>query len=369
MIKILNKGFDPINFIRVVATLMVFFLHTSLFTGKYFAGDAMFSEYFWSFIFKTPAWAGCWIFFVLSGYLAGMGFINGKYNISKNSIIQYYTNKIRRIWFPTVCFIFICAVFVYPSFFVDNPRQILAVIFCTYNGIPGVDGLGATWYVFSLMWLYLFTPIIHLVIGKYKGHILKILFFTIMIGLLYRLIIFKLHIDWYKYAYTAAWANIDLYVSGFCMAYLNLLRRKIKILLNMRIISALLLFVLIIFNSFIYSKNILLQLYQFVFPTIYSIFICFYIYAFCNYKEIHKDKWYWMIINRFSSISFEFYLFHSLVLARISKLIGGSTSLQQYFRIVFISGFITVLLSFGFHKMFQNYEKTGTLCSYNNVKK
>ena len=86
--------FDPINLLRVMATLMVFFLHACLFNGKDFISGQMFFDYPFSFVFKTPAWAGCWIFFIISGYLAGLGYRNKRYELTVQDSIKYYKKKI-----------------------------------------------------------------------------------------------------------------------------------------------------------------------------------------------------------------------------------------------------------------------------------
>lgn len=56
------RKINTLDYVRVIATLMVFMLHTLIFTSQKVGVDL--NEYFRRlFIFKAPAWAGVWIFF------------------------------------------------------------------------------------------------------------------------------------------------------------------------------------------------------------------------------------------------------------------------------------------------------------------
>jgi len=131
---------------------MVFFLHASLFDGKNFPAGIVFKEYPFAFIFKIPAWAGCWIFFVLSGYLAAKGFVSNHYNLGLRGILYWYKMKIKKIYIPTLIFIVGVSILSYPEFLIKNNIELLYYFLsCTYYGAPGVDGIGVTWFVFTLM--------------------------------------------------------------------------------------------------------------------------------------------------------------------------------------------------------------------------
>lgn len=153
----MKSTFDPINTIRVIAVLMVYFLHSLLFMGKDFPMSQILEQYPITFLLFTPAWAGCWIFFLISGYLAGVNFVNGKYALNRDGICKYYKRKIGKVYIPTILFIGFAVVMVEPSFF-SYENVWLKLITCTYYGEPGFYGVGATWFVFTLMWLYLLAP-------------------------------------------------------------------------------------------------------------------------------------------------------------------------------------------------------------------
>jgi peptidoglycan/LPS O-acetylase OafA/YrhL len=93
-----------------------------------------------------------------------------------------------------------------------------------------------------------------------------------------------------------------------------------------------------------------------VFPTVYLIFTCCYLWFYCASANIEladsEKNFRYAVVNWFSGISFEFYLFHSLILDRISKSIGGHTAWGQYMKLIFVTALITTVFSIGYHKIF-----------------
>lgn len=64
---------NSINVLKVVATLMVYFCHSTIvYNETYFLTK---SDYPWLNLFDTPAWGGVWIFLVIGGCLAAYGFM------------------------------------------------------------------------------------------------------------------------------------------------------------------------------------------------------------------------------------------------------------------------------------------------------
>ena len=173
-----------------------------------------------------------------------------------------------------------------------------------------------------------------------------------VLGLIYRLILYNFQLDWYVYVYTSFFSNIDLYVCGICIAYSSVQNKVFRKREEGTVIF--ILCCLILFNSYIYTQNKWIAVYQFILPSVYIIVVSLYLFVFCQKSQYRKWKSnIWKYVNGFSDISFEFYLFHSLVLSRISKLVGGNTSLIQYLKLVIITGIITLILSRGYHMIFQ----------------
>lgn len=77
--------------------------------------------------------------------------------------------------------------------------------------------------------------------------------------------------------------------------------------------------------------------------------------------ENYLQKAVLFFINKFSEISFEFYLIHSMVLDRLSKLIGGSSSLVQSLKIIGVVFIVTIIFSCGYNRIFMYRRKDNTL--------
>ena len=97
--------------------------------------------------------------------------------------------------------------------------------------------------------------------------------------------------------------------------------------------------------------------------TVYLLISCMYIYAFCcgNVGENSHKSIIFKAINVFADISFQFYLFHSIVLNRISPFVGGKTSIGQYLKMICFTAIISIILSVGFKKIFTHI-KQGVNC-------
>lgn len=220
--KTADRLLDPINLYRCVAVLLVFSLHACILNGKAFTCPDMLKESSLAFLFWTPAWGGVYFFWLLSGYLAGKGYVDGRYGTSLSETWRYYKKKLMNVYVPTMCFNVAVGVASFPDFFPQNWIALRQMLTFTYNGAPGVNGIGATWFVFTLMWFYLFTPLFcraAIKIGS-KRKIGCLLFLMMMGEAVYRLYAGYHRLDWYTMVYTTPLANIDMFFCGTCLAYL-----------------------------------------------------------------------------------------------------------------------------------------------------
>lgn len=338
-----------LNLLRVVACLMVFMLHTSIFTEL---KGPLFTNQFVKLL-RTPAWGGVFIFMITSGYLAGNSFCHKKYIYSLESIYDYYEKKFFRVIVPTFSFIFLCCVLCYPTFVKDNPIFLSKILTFSYNGIPGMNGIGACWYVFTLVPLYLLAPLFCYISEKIsnKGNLIFYFFpIIVFLGFFYRYYCFKHGIDWYSNIYTPFYANIDLFWGGILINYI---RKKIPNAVNLidiKKISLFVLFLSIFINILTYDNT---YLYQIVYPTIYLLLCGFTFMAFSDESIPHNNaNIFEFVINKFAELSFEFYLFHSLVLSIILPAFNYKNLFYLHIKLLFIGGLISLILSYGFHRIF-----------------
>ena len=365
---------DPINILRTIAALCVFFLHTTIFDdSSFFKPDS------WNFIFRTPAWGGVWMFIILGGYLAGKSYYLCRYNSTVKDSLRYYWQRLTKTIIPTFAFIFICVVFAFPDFIPNNPQVLIQFITLTYRGSPGVDGIGATWYVFMVAWFYLFTPPVAWLLNKvrllkHRRVIYAAAFACLALGVgAYRIYSYMNEIVWYDSVYTNAIANADLFFGGFLVAYLHLdaLKGESKTVQFMnrnsfkfKVSAIILLIGTILINCYIYNMAHFTEqpysfIYSDIFPTIYlavvSLYLIFVDRNICKYEKvtvrsIKKNPL--RLIDAFSVITFEFYLFHSLILNKISPYVHVLGRLRTHVLLLFTAGIITLICSIGFHRLF-----------------
>ena len=327
---------------------MVFFLHTSIFTNS---KGILFDNKFVK-LFQTPAWAGVWMFFILSGYLTGKSFCDKRYSYTFEGLCMFYKVKFKKIIIPTFSFIFICCVLVYPSFIKNNPMFLIKILTFTYNGGPGVDGIGATWYIFTLVQLYFIAPLLCFICEKLSKNIWWLgssLILIIIMGLGYRLFCYRYGIDWYQFVYTPVYANFDLFFGGILCSFVS---KKVFFTCKSEIkkISLVILFCFIFINILTYG---MFFVYQYIYPSVYLLCLIF---VFLSYSDemlpYKNNNWFEFIINKFAGLSFEFYLFHSLILYVILPAFDVGNIYILHFKLLLIGGFLTLICSYGFHRIF-----------------
>lgn len=341
---------DPLNVFRVVALLSVYLLHATLFDP--FPASSKFSPYY--FYLFPSAWGGVFLFFLLSGYLAGKSFAAGRY-AGVEGAFSYYYRRVTRILLPTWGFLIFVGVFLQADFFVNYPEQILAILTLTYNGALGVDGVGVTWYVFTLMWLYFLTPLFHLVLDFLRRHGGKIALLGLLVVLILAGAVFRYtnsleedrELLWYAEVYTPVWGNLDFYLAGMLLPYLALDTGKKPVW--MKALGGILLGVLVLWNARLNYFE-LVDVCRYYIPSLYIPVALFYFYAF-DVGETRREARH-SPIDFLAGISFEFYLIHSLVLRSIASCLPEGDALVFHYRLLVISFLFTVLFSCGMHRIF-----------------
>lgn len=259
---------DPINFLRTLSTLMVFGLHTYVFSSQRgFCYDNR------TWFLQTPAWGGVWIFLLISGYLSGKGFYMKKYQMNFKGICSYYWGRFFKVALPTLIYIYMCCVLIQPDFIKNNPIFISKILTLSYDGNPSFDAIGSTWYVSTLMGLYLVAPFLFLCLQfladkikeyKYKNLLWIILLIIIAsLGLIARLYLLNQGVDWSSRVYVPFYMNLDIFICGMLLNFLcDTVSNKLNNIPN-KIFCVILILCFVIFNTYIlYRKNNLLSVYS-----------------------------------------------------------------------------------------------------------
>lgn len=271
------------------------------------------------------------------------------------SICRYYKNKFFKIIIPTFSFILLCCVLVHPTFIKNNPIALLKFLTFSYNGIPGGHGIGATWYVFTLVPLYLLAPIFCFIAVKSaqrKSLLFALSSFVFLFGFAYRFFAIRFSLDWYSIVYTPFYANIDLFFGGILLSQFAQRFGKHFNLPILKDISLFLLLAFILINSLLYESYFFYRVFC---PSIYFLLSGFSLLAFSDERWIQKyDKQFEKVLAFFSSITFEFYLFHSLVLHTILPAFSEKNVVHLHIELLVIAFVLTSLLAIGFKRIFEN---------------
>ena len=386
--KVLDKNMtnrvDPINFLRVVATMMVFGQHISQYGGKELARLAQTSAAGnLVFVFRFPAWAGVWIFFILSGYLAGKGFASGRYSADKRGVLGYYRNRITKTYVPALVFVLCELFFEHLTGTLNNPGLILRLVFCLFNGGSGFSGMGHTWYIFMLMWLYLVTPPVCALLDQIRDKSGKkrsgqaifwgLLTLFALGGFIYRIAAHRAELDWYDHIYTPPYGNLDMYFCGVLLAYLKQsgereYDRKRAVAQGVGLgLSAVGVVFVVLINSLVYFLSTddqdMLNLYRYVFPTLYLIAVLLFI-GFADVPRARKNNALSLravvrnplrLIDSFASVSFYAYLFHISVKNALVN-VWSVDGIWENLAFIAVTVFASCIFGWLYGKVFRNRE-------------
>lgn len=337
-----KKEIDPINIIKVIATLCVFCLHSFIFSSQW--GGFSFSNCTW--FLQTPAWGAVWIFIFLAGFLNGGNFlgIKRKYQLTIKGFGEFYIRRFRKIILPTWIFVIVAGTLSEPEFFCEYPNVIWKILTLRYYNAPSCISIGNVWYVCILSQLYLLTPLLCLCIDKILyvlqekkvSGIIVLLILCAFGGLCFRIYLYQKGVDWSSQVYVPFYCNLDIYLSGILLSCVTKIKEYEKRAYYKSTISALMIyFMVVLVNTRCYylaNTNIkYLSIYQYIFPTIYILTMSVVLYLLSGWNVTYKASTiYGKVLACFSNVTFEFYLVHSMVLYRISPYLNTRSEVLQY---------------------------------------
>ena len=329
-----NKS-NIFDILRAIAIFIVFVCHNLSISYDFYP------QYINKFptFFHLPAWRGVWIFFILSGYLIGKGFYNNKYQTDWKGIFNFVVRRFLRIAPMYYLFLLIIFLFVNPVPFFD--KSIFSLIFFVNNYFPGGSiQTGLLWFVSTIFQLYILSPIIYkFVLSFIKSKYLFFLALIVIGGLALRMTQCYWGYDWYKVTYVNTLSNLDLFFGGFLLNQLVNHKDKVlnhkKFLSFCKVFSFIMLFVLVGVNVFVYCtaesssihSRLCLNLYRYIFPSLYLVVTLFVIWAFDSKERVkyapltfaNMVKNPIRFVEGFGVISFVFYVFHATILQNFAK--------------------------------------------------
>ena len=214
---------DALLALRGFACLMVIVCHCAITRGS-----ITYKGYDLTWILVSSGEVAVWIFFALSGYLMGKAFYSERYSLNSAGVINFFRNRVLRI-FPLYYYsTLILALFFNPEILkLEHWGIILRTLTFTYNySIPGGGVNLVLWSLSIEIQFYLCVPFIY---AYFKSHLInrrQIILAFICITLVAFLLRFAVWIAFYdqiheqelylvKYWYAQLLMNFDIFLYGF----------------------------------------------------------------------------------------------------------------------------------------------------------
>lgn len=152
-----SNRLDALLALRGFACLMVIARHCGIARGS-----IIYKGYDLTWILDSSGEVAVWIFFALSGYLMGKAFYSGRYSIDSAGVINFFRNRILRI-FPLYYFsTLILCLFVVPDVLqIENWGYLFRTLTFTYNYSQPAGVNGVLWSLAVEVQFYLCVPFIY----------------------------------------------------------------------------------------------------------------------------------------------------------------------------------------------------------------
>jgi peptidoglycan/LPS O-acetylase OafA/YrhL len=159
-----GKLFDPLMGLRAMACLMVLMGHFFFLFFPLSSRHALLQM-----LLVGSPWAGVWLFFALSGYLMGKGFVRGRYTLDEAGCRLFFRNRILRIgpiYYVSIIFL---SIYRYPEVFQWKYGWILLEMAVFDYRVFPVNPNGILWSVSTEMQFYLLAPLMVLFLFYMKS--------------------------------------------------------------------------------------------------------------------------------------------------------------------------------------------------------
>lgn len=244
---------DPLLTLRAFACAIVLIGHGAgiVFQPVSFGHEAASSTSFW-LLFPLP-WAGVWVFFTLSGYLMGKVFFTGRYELSRDGVLQFYRSRALRI-LPLAYFAIAIIVLFSRSDALATAqiKHLIAKLLFDYDGTSPLSLIGLLWSIATEMQFYLIAPFLALGLHAASRRLNPALIATgfLLWGVGYRSICAASGASWTISIYTPLLGNLDLFAVGMLA---SVIVQKYKFAWPRIIYGLILLDVLYVFAAYVCS--------------------------------------------------------------------------------------------------------------------
>ena len=308
------------NFLRGFAAISIVLYHVFYVSYKTLPNYSPYT------ILNLPGWTCVWIFFIISGYLIGKGFINDRYKTdSWRDFFTFYIQRIIRI-LPIYFFVIIIDMFfINTGTYLDFSNQYLKralTLTLRYDYLTAMNG--NLWFICTLLQLYLLAPLVYkFIIKPIKNCIPK------NIGIISLICLVILSGLPYGRIYENVLYQLDLFFTAFLFNYFICFQNDTRFKQILRPISLLLFFIFFIFNSYLIQEtwNLGAKAIKLYFPSLTIFVILNLFYAFdvkheklkSSFIEILKNPIKW--IEACGPISMGIFLCHSQTICKLVNIV------------------------------------------------
>ncbi len=351
-----------------------------------------------TFLIRSSAWAGVWIFFCLSGYLMGKAFFSGRYSLDNEGVLNFWKNRFIRIW-PLYYFnVLILFIFVTPDILkLSNWTNIYASTPLNYDGSAAYFYNGGLWSVATEFQFYLIVPFLFVILhsklksnSRIAGAILSVILAVVLLKLA--------GFSWHKTKpevglflqteYKPLYYNLDLFLTGFLLNAFVVKRKEgvslpiLTALQNNRWLNLFMLVFIYIVTSFISFKaftgpyGTYGKTFIFVLPPLTALLTAFYIYInetvthttvplrnkALSFSAIRENPW--RIAEVFGLLSYGIYVWHGPIVQSTGNVFNMTNPLFGFFvrfiSITALSTLIAAITYIGVEKPAERFKRFAT---------
>jgi peptidoglycan/LPS O-acetylase OafA/YrhL len=367
---VLRKEYDPLLGLRAAAFLTVFLGHWFMVVFPPFdASQPEGSILARSFLSASP-WGGVWVFFTLSGYLMGKGFITGRYHPDLSGISSFYRNRVLRIFPLYFLSIFIITLLQKPERFqFSSATQLDSLLSELLFDAQGNGAIGALWSVSTEVQFYLVIPFIHIIASRYMRSLTRVL--VIMLGVITIVAAVKIYsmigwpTYWHRHVYYPVLSNLDTFLVGYASSIIvNILREKsiyLKAGMKLAILLGTIYYILLSYASYItmvQEFTVYRLLYLAIFPGITAIvtsviIILFEISVRANPGNAFVSRKAWLLQSILGLLTYSLYVWHEPVILSIRKVFNSSLTITDSILYLPIGLTLTVVVSNIFYRFIE----------------
>lgn len=308
-------------------------------------------------------------FFMISGYLIGLSFL--KRALSPSSLLSFYYRRVLRI-VPSYFFI-VLASFIFLRQYLQHNSILFLLRMLTFQGNNFLvlsqnndpTWMSKTnvplWFVSILLQLYIVSPFMYVFLSLGKKHPRAVFLSTIIMGLFLRYLILPSALPWtyasnFTFYQLSLLGNLIFFSAGMSLSFIKNTRATHAIRNSIYGIGSISVWWFIAsYSNRYFDKNPLVMVY--ILPVVLVCAFSVFLYSVHQLNQIKAEGWRLMMLKLFEyfgNISYQFYLWHWVVILYLWNYVTVPPVFQNYGGIYVLAFIVTTVLSIGSYILFDS---------------